>query len=590
MSPGPAVVAITLVSLVTVVIGARGLRLSRTTSDFYVASRAVSPMRNASAISGEYLSAASFLGVAGLVMAYGVDMLWYPVGYTAGYLILLCLVAAPLRRSGAYTLPDFAEARLGSIALRRMSSVLVVVIGWLYLVPQLQGAGLTMRTVTGAPRWLGGLVVTLIVVASVSGAGMRSVTTVQAFQYCVKITAITVPLVFIGFAWSRGGAPTVTDHPSPVFAARTSIRIDTSVRLRIPATVPVSAHGTVDGHPADGPLALAPGAHTVQAGGWLEFPAGVPVPVIAGGATRDDRDWATPLTGFGRNGHPLYATYSLMLATVLGTMGLPHVLARFYTNPDGRAARRTALVVLGLLGGFYLLPTVYGALGRLYVPELLMTGNTDAVVLLLPGRLIHGTGGRLLGALVTTGAFAAFLSTSSGLTVSVAGVLSQDVLRARPGRRWRPANRFRVGTVIAAVVPYFLSVAATNLPIADAVELAFAVASSSFCPLLLLGIWWRGLTDVGAAAGLMAGGGLATAATVAAALLPPGPGWSHELLTEPSALTVPLAFLVMVVVSRLTAGRLRPDVASVMVRMHAPESVRLALPEPAVKHHLDRKP
>ena len=109
--PAYGVVAIGVVIVATVLIGTFGLRLSRTTSDFYVASRSVSPLWNASAIGGEYLSAASFLGIAGLILAYGADMLWFPVGYTAGYLVLLVLVAAPLRRSGAYTLPDFAEAR-----------------------------------------------------------------------------------------------------------------------------------------------------------------------------------------------------------------------------------------------------------------------------------------------------------------------------------------------------------------------------------------------------------------------------------------------------------------------------------------------
>ncbi|MBK3589882.1 cation acetate symporter, partial [Streptomyces sp. MBT57] len=104
-------VAVALVVLATVLVGGFGLRISRTTSDFYVASRTVRPRLNAAAISGEYLSAASFLGVAGLVLLHGPDMLWYPVGYTAGYLVLLVFVAAPLRRSGAYTLPDFAEGR-----------------------------------------------------------------------------------------------------------------------------------------------------------------------------------------------------------------------------------------------------------------------------------------------------------------------------------------------------------------------------------------------------------------------------------------------------------------------------------------------
>jgi len=177
-----AVTAVVLVGVATLAIGAYGWRFSRTTSDFFVASRSVGPALNASAIGGEYLSAASFLGVAGLVLAFGTDMLWYPVGWTAGYLVLLVLVAAPLRRSGAYTLPDFAELRLESRAARRFSSILVVGIGWLYLMPQFQGAGLTLQTVAGTERWVGGVVVGLVVLVNVFFGGMRSITFVQAFQ------------------------------------------------------------------------------------------------------------------------------------------------------------------------------------------------------------------------------------------------------------------------------------------------------------------------------------------------------------------------------------------------------------------------
>src|SRR5687767_4106646 len=156
----PAIVAVTLV---TVAIGAYGLRLARTTSDFLVASRMVSPRWNAAAIGGEYLSAASFLGVAGLILKEGVDMLWYPVGFAAGYLALLFFVAAPLRRSGAFTLPDFCEVRLRSRRLRKLATVFVIFIGWLYLVPQMQGAGLTLQTVTGGPYFVGAVVVGVVV-------------------------------------------------------------------------------------------------------------------------------------------------------------------------------------------------------------------------------------------------------------------------------------------------------------------------------------------------------------------------------------------------------------------------------------------
>ena len=172
MSPTYGVVAVLLVAVATLSIGAYGWRFSRTTSDFFVASRSVRPALNASAIGGEYLSAASFLGVAGLVLAFGTDMLWYPVGWTAGYLLLLVLVAAPLRRSGAYTLPDFAEARLESRSVRGVSSLLVVGVGWLYLMPQFQGAGLSLRTVAGTPPWLGGLLVGTVVLVNVFFGGL----------------------------------------------------------------------------------------------------------------------------------------------------------------------------------------------------------------------------------------------------------------------------------------------------------------------------------------------------------------------------------------------------------------------------------
>jgi Na+(H+)/acetate symporter ActP len=568
-----ATVAIALITGITLTVGGLGLRFSRTTSDFYVASRAVSPVWNASAISGEYLSAASFLGVAGLVFAYGLDMLWYPVGYAAGYLVLLLFVAAPLRRSGAYTLPDFAEARLGSFPVRRMASVLVVVIGWLYLVPQLQAAGLTLQTTTGAPRWLGGILVAAVVLISVLSGGMRSITAVQAFQYWVKLTAISVPLLFCVIVWSHHGSPAITGHHEAVFDKTTSVKLDSAATVALKDPTTVDANGNIDGVNRIGQFTLSAGQHRITAGTRLKFPAGATVPVLSNSATGNNWLWAGPFASAVGH-HPLYATYSLVLATFLGTMGLPHVLVRFYTNPDGHAARRTALVVLALLGAFYLLPTAYGALGRIYTPELLLTGKTDAVVLSLPGRLLPGTGGELLGALTAAGAFAAFLSTSSGLTVSVAGVLAQDVFPAGHGVRG-----FRIGTVLAIIAPYLFSVIAADLSIADAVGLAFAVAASSFCPLLLLGIWWRGLTDVGAAAGLIVGGGLATAAVLITISTHPHSGWLGALLAEPAALTVPIAFAVMIAGSMATRVRITPRINAVMVMMHAPESLQLPRPD-----------
>ena len=554
-----ALAAVALVVLLTLGIGAYGLRLARTTSDFMVASRGVSPLWNASAIGGEYLSAASFLGIAGLVFAYGADMLWYPVGFVAGYLVLLLLVAAPLRRSGAYTVPDFAEARLGSAAVRRLASVLVVAIGWLYLVPQLQGAGLTLRATTGAPVWVGAVVVAVVVTVNVAGGGMRSATFVQAFQYWLKLTAISVPALFLLLAWHGDGAPDLAGPAGPVFRETTSERLDAPVVVDVAERVVVQT--------STGARVLVPGPSRLE--GTVVFPAGSSVPHVDRIERATGDTWAQPLSGAGGLEHPLYATYALVLATFLGTMGLPHVLVRFYTNPDGAAARRTTLVVLGLLGTFYLMPALYGALGRLYAPELLLTGRTDAVVLALPAAMVGGLLGELLQALLVAGAFAAFLSTSSGLLVSTAGVLVQDVLRGT-------VRDFRRASVLAAVVPLLLALAATSLPVGQVVGLAFAMAASTFCPLLVLGIWWRGLTAPGAAAGLVVGGGLSATAVLATLSGVVDRGWPAALLAQPAAWSVPTAFAVMVGVSLATRGRIPAGVGRTMLQLHAPEVLGLS--------------
>lgn len=486
--------AVLLVVAVTVGIGGYGLR-SRSTPDFYVASRTVSPLRNAAAVSGEYLSAASYLGIAGLLATYGSTMLWYGIGYTAGYLVLLVLVAAPLRRSGAYTVSDFAEARLGSMAVRRTATVFVVLIGVLYQVPQLLGAGLALHTALGLPAWSGAVLVTAVVLVSVITGGMRSVTLVQAVQYWLKLTALAVPALVLLLVWRGVWHP--ADSPPPVPAA----------------------------HAAAG-----------QSGG-----------------------------------QELYGVYSLMVATFLGTMGLPHVIARFYTNPDGRAARRTTVGVLGLLGVFYLLPEVYGGLGRLYAPGPAAADRVDTEVLLLPGRLVPGATGQLLTALVVAGAFAAFLSTCSGLGLSVAAVLSQDLFGG-------DVRGFRRAAVPAVVVPcgIALLLSGSSVSVAHEVGLIFSLAASTFCPLLVLGIWWRRLTAVGAVAGMLVGGGLSAAAMALTLLGAGGSGWAGVLLSQPAAWSVPAAFLTMVSVSLLTPGRV-PAVASVMLaRLHLPEALAAA--------------
>jgi Na+(H+)/acetate symporter ActP len=209
------------------------------------------------------------------------------------------------------------------------------------------------------------------------------------------------------------------------------------------------------------------------------------------------------------------------------------------------------------------------------VPELYLTGDTDSVVLRLPEAAWPGLAGELLGAVVAAGAFAAFMSTASGLLVSLAGTVSYDFRRgpAPPPERRR---RFRAAALGAMVVPALLALAARGLDISVLVGWAFALAASTFCPLLLLGIWWHRLTARGAAAGLVAGAGCATAAIFAGLLA----GVEHRsldaLLTQPAILSVPVAFAVMVLVSLGDAAARRPPDAELLT-LHAPEGLGLGL-------------
>lgn len=532
---------------------------------------------NASAICGEYLSAGTFLGLAGLVMTFGVDMLWYPVGYTAGYLILLLLVAAPLRRFGAYTIPEFAEDRLDSPGLRRICAVFVLVIGWLYLLPQMKGAGITVAVVTGAPFWVGVVLVAAIVTGSVVFGGMRGITFVQAFQYVVKVIAISVPAVFLLFATTGSERLRLFQETTPVARECTVVRIKTDVRIEISdVLLDVTNRRNLDlASPGNGPCSqadvapLPAGTRAISAGSVLLIPTGSAIPKIEEGKRVDGEAWRTPFSS-GSRPHPLYAGYSLILATFLGTMGLPHILVRFYTNPDGPATRRTIVVVLGLLACYYVWPPIYGALGRLWTPELLLTGQTDAVVILLPGRVFGGLTGSLLTGLVAAGAFAAFLSTSSGLLISVAGAISHDLSRRSTGG----VKRFRWAAVIAGLVACVLGLRAERFEINVLVGWAFAIAASSFCPLLILGIWWRRLTAEGAIAGMLIGGGASASAVLYVMLGPPLTGWPGALLGQPAAWTVPIAFAASIIVSLISQPPSRETVNRKMAVLHTPEALR----------------
>ena len=616
MTSPAAVLGLLAMLVATVAVGVFARRFARTTSDFLVAARAVRPAANAAAISGEYLSAASFLGIAGLIMKFGYDVLWYPVGYAAGYLVLLVFISGPLRRFGAYTIPDFAEGRFNSPHFRRLAVGLVIVVGLFYTLPQMKAAGITLASAAGVPYAAGVGVTAVVVVTIVVAGGMRGVTLVQAMQFAVKLFAITVPVfvLLVDFGAPSGAFSAVAGRqeaslPAPAtvqvvagdewqMAQPVTVRLDhpTTVRL-LPGAVPQPVYVGV---PQPEPP-LEDGAFTTLADGdrlpagrvrWeqaarVRLPAGAPVPFGAQTPISTTASWLQPFGPLaGGSGQPLLFTYSLIVAILCGTMGLPHILVRFYTNPDARSARRTAWLVLVLVGLFYLWPPLYGVIGRLRAPELYTGDLTDSVVLLLPRAVAPRLVGDTLSAITAAGAFAAFTATLSGLLISLAGALGHDIY----GRWLRPdaggparSRAFRASALGAGAAAALLGLLVENFDISVLVGWAFAIAASSFFPLLVLGIWWRGLTTAGAALGTAVGGVAATLAIVTTMLAAASPQLSALLLhssglavvlAQPAIVTIPLAFAVMVLVS-WAAPRPPAGVAAKLVQLHIPDRLGL---------------
>ncbi len=643
-----------LVIAATVLIGLNTTRKARSASDFFVAGRSVNAFLNASAISGEYLSAASFMGIAGLVMKNGYDALWYPIGYAAGYLFLLLFIAGPLRRFGAYTIPDFAEGRFDSPTFRKIAVTFVLFIGLAYTPAQMRGAGITMASVLGWPYWAGVAVVGLIITFNVALGGMKGITVVQAFQYWAKVFAISVPL-FVLMAYF-GGYHTNLGKIQAAPAAAPILNMPVTVKFTGKDKAPTNAvsfstlGGTQLAFTKDVVIDKVssvrkpePGEDAVPLNGpekpyspiWVEkpgggyyspfpyqFPAGHELivssyPVTKGGIpvlkdgkpiiTAPKIEFATPteasVHGYVPNaqtnqkwtqpygtltnkyGYPLLYTYSLIIALVCGTAGLPHILVRFYTNPDGKSAKRTTMLVMLMLGAFYVFTPMWGALGRTVLPALYANNTTDTVVLKLPTILSSPLLGAVLSGITSAGAFAAFMSTFSGLLVSMSGAFAHDIygkiLRPNAPEQARLAA-FKWAAVGIGIVCIVLGLLVESFDIATLVGWAFAVAAASYFPLLLLGAWWGGLTKQGGAAGMLTGGLLSLAAIITTMLLDKKiltfevAPLVRALMEQPAIWGVPLALTTMIVVSRLTRASIPKDIALKLLRLHAPEQMGIS--------------
>ncbi|WP_282792364.1 cation acetate symporter [Streptomyces sp. CC224B] len=461
--------------------------------EFYAGGRLFSPMENGFAIAGDYMSAASFLGISGLIALYGYDGLLYSVGFLVAWLVVLFLVAELVRNCGRFTLADVVAARMRERPVRIAAGTSSVTVSVLYLVAQMVGAGSLVALLLGetgeaAQAWTV-IGVGALMVVYVSLGGMRATTWIQIVKAVLLM----------------GGAVALT--------VLVLVRFQGDFNHLLRTAADRSGHGSAF---------LAPG---LKYGG----------------------DWTARLDFI-----------SLGLALVLGTAGLPHILSRFYTVPTARAARRSVVWSIGLIGGFYLMTIVLGfgaaaIVGADAVRGSNAAGNTAVPLLALDlGGGADSTGGTVLFAIVAAIAFATILAVVAGITLASSASVAHD-LYASLRRRAEPRSEVAVARVAAAgigVVAIGLGLLAKDLNVAFLVGLAFAVAASANLPVLLYSLFWRRFTTRGAVWSVY--GGLVPA-LVLVALSPvvsgspdalfPGVDFQYFPLDNPGLVSIPLGFL-----------------------------------------------
>ncbi|MEW1905334.1 cation acetate symporter [Streptomyces sp. NPDC086147] len=462
--------------------------------EFYAGGRLFSPLENGFAIAGDYMSAASFLGISGLIALYGYDGMLYSVGFLVAWLVVLLLVAELVRNCGRFTLADVVAARMAERPVRIAAGTSSVAVSVLYLVAQMVGAGSLVALLLGgtseAARSWTVIGVGALMVIYVSLGGMRATTWIQIVK-AVLLMAGTVALSVLVLFRFHGDVNSL-----------------------------LSAAAERSGHGLD---FLAPG---LRYGG----------------------DWTARLDFI-----------SLGLALVLGTAGLPHILSRFYTVPTARAARRSVVWSIGLIGSFYLMTIVlgFGAAALIGPDEVRASnaaGNTAVPLLALDlGGGAGSTGGTVLFAVVAAVAFATILAVVAGITLASSASVAHDLyasLRRKHAKQYSEVAVARVAAVVIGAAAIGLGLLASDLNVAFLVGLAFAVAASANLPVLLYSLFWRKFTTRGAVWSVY--GGLVPA--VLLVLVSPVvsgspeslfPGVDFHLfpLQNPGVVSIPLGFL-----------------------------------------------
>ncbi|MBV7695198.1 cation acetate symporter [Streptomyces sp. TRM70350] len=469
-------------------------RQTKSASDFYAGGRQFSAFQNGLAVSGDYMSAASFLGIAGAIALFGYDGFLYSIGFLVAWLVALLLVAEPLRNSGRYTMGDVLAYRMRQRPVRTAAGTSTIVVSIFYLLAQMAGAGVLVSLLLGITSDFGKVLIVALVgvlmIVYVSIGGMKGTTWVQMVKAVLLI----------------GGTILIT------FLVLLKFNFNISDLL-----------GKAAENSGKGAAFLEPGLQ------------------------------------FGATGISKLDFISLGIALVLGTAGLPHILIRFYTVPNAKAARKSVNWAIGIIGAFYLMTIAlgFGAAALISQDEIIESnpsGNTAAPLLALHLGGVDSAWGAILLATISAVAFATILAVVAGLTLASSSSFAHDiyanVIRKGQATEKEEVRAARLATIGIGAVSILLGALARDLNVAGLVALAFAVAASANLPTILYSLFWKKFTTQGALwsiyGGLIVAVGLVLFSPVvsgAPTAMFPSVDFAWFPLKNPGIISIPFGFL-----------------------------------------------
>ena len=548
---------------------------AKSAKGFFAAGGDIPWFINGIAFAGDYLSAASFLGICGMIAFYGYDGFLYSIGYLAGWVVALFVVAEPLKRLGKYTFADALAAKYDSRGITAAAGLSTLVVSLFYLIPQMVGAGVLVKPLLGLPHWAGVIMVGTVVIIIVMTAGMVSTTYVQFLKGLLLVFFSTILTVLI---LQRGLEVTPKDSPLKPLEAQSQVtRSDGQVLINgLPkGQSQVRAVGHIlelpGGVQKTGPL---------TPWGYLQAIAGSKIVTWSNKTTKADDGTTTvtytPKEQLGADllqpgNHPTFAGLkqgklneklnfiSLLLALFCGTASLPHILIRYYTVRNPAAARKSTIVGIGSIGFFYVL-TLYLGLGAMTSGSLDVTNSNMAAPLL--ARAFSDW----LFAIISAIAFTTVLGTVSGLIIAASGAVVHDLMTTvfRVGlSEQEQVSVAKLASVAVGAIAIILGIIFEKLNVSYLVGWAFSVAASANLPSLVMLLFWKRTTSKGIIAAILVGmctslGWILLSSETYKNVYGLDPLTAPFQVSQPGLVTIPLGFLTLVIVSLLTKPDQKP--------------------------------